>query len=511
MVIKASIIIDGELSLSIYKELFKNNRYLIYNSGFVAVLSTLLTLFFATNLSLYVCFTKSKLKKFIMIILLLTMISPPFVSSLSYIMLFGKRGLITHNLLHLTWNPYGWWGIVMMQTLSHTSLASLILIGSFMNLDNSIVNASLDLGASKRYTLFKVIFPLAKPGIISAGIIIFVKCLSDFGTPIIIGGNFEVLATEAYLSVIGRADFSKASAMSVLIFIPALLAFTSYKHYMKNTNSIASLINNGNDEERYQLDNKIKCIVIIVTSLFLLIMILQYISIFISSFSVYKGKHIEFTLDYIYKFIKYDKLNSFIRSIKYSFIVGLLGSFIGLFLSYVIERKDISFSNSIDFITALPYIIPGTFFGIGYILAFNHYPIYITGTAAIVVINCIYRQLPISTRAGSSIISNINIDIESAASDLGAPKLFILKDIVLPLLKPAFLVSFINNFTATMTTVGAILFIISPSAKVATVEMFNAIRDGDYGVGAVFASLIIICTLVINLSFSKIILNKRKA
>lgn len=511
MVIKASVIIDGKFTLSIYKELFIKETSLIFNSAFTSILSTFSTLFLAVNIALFICFTNSKFKKFVMILLLLTMISPPFVSSLSYIMLFGRRGLITHSLLHLTWNPYGWWGIVMMQTLSHTSLASLILIGSFMNLDNSIVNASLDLGASKRYTLFKVIFSLARPGIISAGIITFVKCLSDFGTPIIIGGNFEVLATEAYLTVIGRGNLPKASAMSVLIFIPALLAFTAYRYYMKNTNSITSFINNGNDEERYKLDSKIKSIVTIITSFYLLLMILQYLSIFISSFSVYKSKHIEFTLDYIHKFIKYNKLDSFIRSIKYSFIVGILGSFIGLMLSYTIERKDIRFGNVVDFITTLPYIIPGTFFGIGYILAFNHYPIYITGTSAIVVINCIYRQLPISTRAGNSIVSNINIDIENAASDLGASKLFILKDIVLPLLKPAFLVSFINNFTATMTTVGAIIFIISPGAKVATVEMFNAIRDGDYGVGAVFASLIIICTLVINLSFSRILLNRRKA
>jgi iron(III) transport system permease protein len=438
------------------------------------------------------------------------MISPPFVSSLSYIMLFGKRGLITHSLLHLTWNPYGWWGIVMMQVLSHTSLASLILIGSFINIDNNTINASLDLGASKGHTLFKIIFPLGLPGIISAGLITFVKCLSDFGTPIIIGGNFEVLATEAYLNIIGRGNFPKASAMSVLIFIPALLAFAAYKYFMKNTNSISSFINKEKDEEGYILDNNIKNIVIIVTGFFLLIMVLQYISIFMSSFSIYKGKHIEFTLKYIQSFIKYNKLDSFLRSIKYGFIVGIIGSFLGIILSYIIERKEIRYGGLIDFIITLPYIIPGSFFGIGYILAFNHYPVYITGTSAIVVINCIYRQLPISTRAGSSIVNNINIDIENAASDLGASRLHILKDIILPLLKPAFLIGFINNFTATMTTVGAIIFIISPRAKVATVEMFNAIRDGDYGVGAVFASLIIICTLIINLSFSKIILNKRE-
>ncbi|MCT4565242.1 MAG: iron ABC transporter permease [Maledivibacter sp.] len=445
-----------------------------------------------------------------MVILLLTMISPPFVSSLSYIMLFGKRGLITHSLLHLTWNPYGWWGIIMMQVLSNTSLASLILIGSFINIDNNTINASLDLGASKNHTLFKIIFPLGLPGIISAGLITFVKCLSDFGTPIIIGGNFEVLATEAYLNIIGRGNFPKASAMSVLIFIPALLAFAAYKYFMKNTNSISSFINKGKDEEGYILDNNIKNIVIIVTGFFLLIMVLQYVSIFMSSFSIYKGKHIEFTLKYIQSFIKYNKLDSFLRSIKYGLIVGIIGSFLGIILSYIIERKEIRYGGLIDFIITLPYIIPGSFFGIGYILAFNHYPVYITGTSAIVVINCIYRQLPISTRAGSSIVNNINIDIENAASDLGASRLHILKDIILPLLKPAFLIGFINNFTATMTTVGAIIFIISPRAKVATVEMFNAIRDGDYGVGAVFASLIIICTLIINLSFSKIILNKRE-
>lgn len=189
--------------------------------------------------------------------------------------------------------------------------------------------------------------------------------------------------------------------------------------------------------------------------------------------------------------------------------MGTIGSFLGLFIAYIVERKEIRFSKTLDLIATLPYIIPGTFFGLGYILAFNHYPIFIIGTSAIVILNCIYRQLPISTKAGTSFINNINIDIENATSDLGTPKLLVIKDIIMPLLKPAFLVSFINNFTATMTTVGAIIFIISPRAKVATVEMFNAIRDGDYGVGAVFASLIILVTLLVNSGFSKILMKNK--
>ena len=155
----------------------------------------------------------------------------------------------------------------------------------------------------------------------------------------------------------------------------------------------------------------------------------------------------------------------------------------------------------LELLSSLPYVVPGTLFGIGYVLAFHDEPLALTGTAIIVVINCIFRQLIVAVKAGAAVLSNVSPDLENAARDLGTPRIFILRDILLPLLKPAIFVSFVNTFTATMMTIGAIIFIISPNAKVATVELFDSLKQGVYGDAAVFALLLTLITVAANLLF----------
>ncbi len=255
----------------------------------------------------------------------------------------------------------------------------------------------------------------------------------------------------------------------------------------------------------YKLKGTFAIILKIITCLFLLVMALQYTSIFLSAITKYKFNKMHFTLDSIKRVYEYN-LSSFGRSIIYSLITGLIGSLLGIFICYYVDRRKVIGGEFIDFISTLPYIIPGTFFGIGYIFAFNKYPLEFTGTAFIVIANCIFKQIPMTTKVSSAVLSGIDSQIEEAGKDLGASNIFIIKDIILPMLKPAFLVGFINNFTSTMTTIGAIIFLIYPGQKVATVEMFDAIQSGEYGVGSVMASLIIIITVITNILFTKFII-----
>ncbi|WP_242943846.1 ABC transporter permease [Peptoclostridium litorale] len=508
-VIVKSFFPEGIFSLELYREIFTGGRRLFYNSIFVSTVSTACTIVFAVCISLYSNFSAKKMRNIIMAVLMLTMISPPFVSSLAYITLFGKRGIITYRLLGLTINPYGWHGIVLMQVFGNISLASLVIMGMMSGIDRSLIEASLDLGESAAKTIRRVVIPLSKPGIVASSFITFVKCLADFGTPIIIGGNFKVLATEAYISLIGRGDLPRAAAISVMILIPSLVVFFTYRYNMRDSKlfSATGLKSPRMLDVDFDMGIGLRSVLALFTWTFLIFMTLQYLSIFLSAISDYKSGQLIFTMEYI-KSVKFSKMPSFFRSIRYAFAAGIATSVIGLLLSYYVERRNVKGSRVIDFIATLPYIMPGPLFGIGYILAFNDYPLALTGTGLIVVINCVYRQIPISTKAASAVLGNVGSDIEDAARDLGSSNMRILADIIMPLLKPAFLVSFVNTFTATMTTVGAIIFLITPSAKVATVELFNVIRDGDYGLAAVLASMIIIATIIINIIFSRIIIRE---
>lgn len=506
-VIKNSLFIDGRFTLELYQELFTDNKELLYNSIFVASLTALFSTVLSVAIAIKISFMEGKKKLILMGILMITMISPPFVSSLAYIQLFGRRGFITYRLLGLSINPYGWHGIVAMQSLSFASLNALMLIGIISKLDRSLIQSSLDLGSSSSYAIRKIVIPLIKPAILVCFLLSFVRSLSDFGTPMTIGGSFNVLATEIYMQIIGYADLQLSSAMNVIILIPALFIFILYRRLMKKNDILSKGTNNKSVASDLSINIKglFNFVITVISIIFFIMMILQYGVIFISGITKYSYGKIQFTLDH-FNYLKLYSMSSFVRSIVYGIIVGIVGTFIGILLSYYIERRKVWGMGAIDFISTLPYIIPGTFFGIGYILAFNNPPLMITGTSAIVIINCIFKQLPMTTKTSSAALSQINLNLEEAGRDLGAGRFHIIKDVIFPNLKNAFAIGFINNFTTSMTTIGAIIFLIHPGKKIATLALFDAINSGEYGVGSLIATIIIIITMVVNLGFSKIIL-----
>ena len=191
-------------------------------------------------------------------------------------------------------------------------------------------------------------------------------------------------------------------------------------------------------------------------------------------------------------------------------ISAFFGSLIGLLLQYYIHIRNVKFLKIFDFIATMPYMLPGTFFGIGYILAFNNYPIYITGTALVVILNVTFKQLPFSTKVFSSSLETIDKNQILSAKDLGANEFFIFKDVILSHTRNHFVISMINGFNSTMTTVGSIIFIVYPAQKVLTLVMFDVINSGKYNTASVLAILIILICLIFSLLFMFInyILNK---
>lgn len=501
-ILMESVYYDGQFTLTQYISLFTENQQLLLNSIWVSTLSTFLAVVLGLIVALFISHSANRGKKTVFAVLLLTLISPPFVSALSYIMLFGRRGIITYNLLGLNINPYGWHGVVLLQSIGHASIAALIILGVLRGIDKSLEQASLDLGANSLQTLLKITIPLAKPGIVAAALICFVQSLADFGTPVIIGGNFTVLATEAYLNVIGLYNLPRAAAMGTLLLIPALIMFIIYRNVVKNSQYFSVRQSN---ESTLVLSKWLNIILGVITWSFVAFQLIQYITILWGAFARTWGVDFSLSLKHI-NALGSSQIASFVRSLEYSFLAALIGSLIGLILAYMIERKKFPGYQFLDFMVTLPYMIPGPFLGIAYVLAFHDYPLLLTGTAFIVVVNCIYRQLPIGTKAATTVLTQLNPEIEYGARDLGASEIHAFKDVVLPALKPAFLISFINTFTTTMITIGAIIFLMVPGSEVATVQMFNAIKTGDIGLSAVIANMIIIATLGINLAFSYFIL-----
>ena len=504
-IIVTSFFDNNSFTLKFYKGIFNENYLLLKNSMITSSISAGIASIFGGIIAYYMLFSSERVRKFYYYLLMLTMISPPFIFGISYIMLFGRRGLITYRVLGLHTNPYGLKGIVMLQLIGEISFATFMLYEIFKNFDYTLINASRVLGASPWESLKRVVFPISVPAFLGTFFILFTKNLSDFGSAIIIGGRESTLATEAYLTVIGEGNMPKAAAMTLLLIFPALLAFLLYKRILLKKFSSFS-VGKGMESKNisYSLPFGVKILFKVVAYLFVLIMFIQYSAIFFSGFYNYTSKGIEFTLEYIEKF-KLSSTRVFLRTIVYAFISGAISSTIGILISYYNRERNSYFFKGIEFLGGLPYIIPGTFFGLGYILAFNSGIFTLTGTATIVILNCAFRQISIGIKAGDSIFSTLNPNIEKAGRDLGASKMRILLDIIFPLLKPAFLISFVNCFIATMTTIGAIIFLVSPGNNVATIMLFTQVAQGEYGAASITALAITFITFSLNIFVAKVL------
>ncbi len=434
MVISTSVYNRGVLSFENYRDLLSPfNLGLIRNSVFVATLSSLLGTFFAFCVALHAFFQKRKWGELIYRSLMITMISPPFISAIALIMLFGRRGLITHGILGLSANPYGWQGIVLLQTLSQISLASIMLISALNSIDSRLIQASRDLGANPTQTVFRVILPSIFPAIMSVLFLFFTMNMADFGTPIIIGGNFNVLAAEAYLKTFSAHDIGKAATLSVLLIPPAIVAFYFYRKNIGKINTLsegARVLKGA--ELNFRLPLVIKAFIGGVTGVFFFCMILKYGNIFLAATTTNVSGELVFTWNHIEAF-HYRYVDALYRSLHMSIIAGLLSSVIGILLSYYTHRLKLPLMKPVEFIASLPYIIPGLFFGLGYIVAFHNEPLLLTGTMAILVLNCTFRHISVGNKAANAAFENIDSKLEMAARDLGTSRIGVLVNVIFPL------------------------------------------------------------------------------
>lgn len=488
----------GGLTLSRYITVLSSYRQSLDNSLFVGVFSAFFCTVLSVAVALVLTTSRGWVKMILMGILLITMVSPPFVSSLAYIQLYGRRGWITYRLLGLSWNPYNRWGVIWMQSISFVPLNAMFLRGILSKLDSGSIRAARDLGASPAAILRDVVLPLIRPGILVTMLLTFIRSLADFGTPTIIGGRFNTIASDIYLKLIGYSDLEVSAAMNMFLMVPSIAAFFLYRYLMKKCDAITAARQDRQEELKLPLH---RCggtgfFAIAVSVLFFVMMVLQYLCIFLTGFLKNSKGSYSFTLQYWEQFAKYN-MSSMGRSILYALIVSLAGTFFAMLFSYYMERRRVPGRSAFDCLVTLPYMLPGTCFGIGYILAFNHEPLRLTGTAFIVIANMLFKQLPTSTKICTATLTQIPISQEKAVRDLGGGQWSVLKDVYLPGLRPAFLSCFVYNFSSSMTTAGAIIFLIDPGRQLAVFRLFDAVYQGEYAIASLIATCIIVVVLAV--------------
>ncbi len=490
-----SVLPGGEFSFSAYIDVWQGYRASLWNSLFSSFLTAIFCTLLSIATALVIASSRGWVKLLLMGIILITMVSPPFVSSLAYIQLYGRRGWITYRLLGITWNPYNCWGVIWMQSISFVPMNALFLSGILTKMDSASIRAARDLGAGPKHILMDVVLPLIKPGILVTLLLTFVRAISDFGTPTIIGGRFNTLASDIYMQLIGYSNPAKAAAMNVILLVPTLIAFMAYRVMLEKSDQLTA--GRGKQEtvdlKLYQC-GPVGLSSLVLSALFFVMMVLQYGCIFASGFmKITKGVY-SFSLEYVQQLFKYDSA-TIVRSLVYALIVSLVGTFFAMLFAYYTGRRNVPGRRFFDFLVMMPYMIPGTCFGIGYILAFNKEPLKLTGTALIVMACMLFKQLPTTTKLCSAALTQVPRNLELSARDLGGGRMAVLRDVILPCMITAFFSCFTHNFSSSMTTAGAIIFLINPGKKLLVFNLFDKVYLGEYPMASLIATLIIVMVL----------------
>ena len=470
----------------------------IESSFYSAVISTVMAFF----LSYGIRSTGKWQKRIALILLSMSMVSPPFISSLSFITLYGRRGLITYRLLGLSFDPYHKWGVILMQSIHFACMNTLFFTNALEDFDGKLYDSGRDLGANAFFVLKDILLPLLSPAILASFFLSFLRGLSDFGTPIIIGGRYSTLATEIYLQIIGFSDFSKAAAMNILLLFPAFFSFLLYRMSMKKADD-------RNKEQKgktgLRLDGKhwMNIPIQFLLFFFLLFQALQYASIFLYGFLRFNKKQIFFTWENMGSLFQYN-LSTMGLSLLLAFTASVLGSFFAFLLTYLMERKMKRGKKLLDFALSLPYLLPGTCFGLAYILAFNKAPLKLTGTVWIMLFSLLFRQMPLGSRLAGTALSQSPKNLELAARDLGTKPSMVFFQIILPGILPSFFSSVYLQFSQGLTTAGAIIFLISAKYKVLVYTLFDAINRGDYAVASLISGIMILLSLAFSLLLGRV-------
>ena len=477
------------------------NRNLI-----LACIVTPLAVLIGTSSAFTVHRFSSFFNKIFQYFILISLIHPPFVGSISFIMLFGKRGLITHKILHLDVSPYGLQGIALMQILGLSSLVYLIISSSISRMDPSVEDAARNLGATEWQIFKDITIKKMYPEISTASILVFLASMADFETPLIIGGAYQTLASDLYIQITGLYDMKSASVSGILLLIPSISLFFIYKWINRNK-TFYDMSLSGTSIRYTHYSRGLKILLFSITGLYCAFVLLKYGFIIIGAFTKNWGYDYSFTLSHFKKVFQKD-LSPFLNSLKLSFITALISSFAGVFLSYIIKRKSYALRHLSDLLATIPIAVPGILLGIGYLVTFKYplfgigryilkdqRPLVLLGTGIIIYIICIFRYLNIGLRIGYALVEHINPDIEDAARNLGQKESGIYRDIVFPLIAPAFKNTFFRVFATTMTTLGAIIFLLLPSNKVAVQSIFQIITSSERGIAASMAIMLSLLTL----------------
>jgi iron(III) transport system permease protein len=502
MVLLSSVSTGEGISLAGFVTFFSSRLYYgtLINSVLVTVCVTVLALVVAFPLAYFMTMFRVRFSRTVQMLILASMMSPPFIGAYSWILLLGNNGMITNWVEDIFgFKPpsiYGFGGIVLVLTLQLVPLIFTYLMGAWRTIDVSLLEASESMGVAGWKRAVKVINPLLWPTVLAGSLLVFVRAFADFGTPMLIGQGFRTVPVLIYSSFVGEVsiDHSFAAAVAVIIMAVTLGIFLLQK-YLASRQSFSMTAMRTIEAKR--LPGWRGILVHAYVYGFLLLALAPLVVVVVSSFrnTLYGQFVAGYSLEnYL------DAQRDIWRYVRNTFSLGLSALailvVIAVLVAYLTVRRKGWLSNALDTMTMVPYVVPGLVIGIALVAAFSQAPLLLTGTFAIMVIALTIRRLPYSVRSTTALMYQLNPNVEEAAMSLGASRFKTLVRIIVPALAPGILSGAVLSWVTIITELSTTLFLYTTSTQTLSLGIYAEVIRGQLGTAAALSTLLLVLTML---------------
>jgi iron(III) transport system permease protein len=453
---------------------------------------------------------------------MLPVITPPFVLALALVVLFGRTGIVTGWLDTLfgigrsRW-IYGLPGVALAQLLTFAPIAFMVLHGALRAISPALEEAAQTLRASRGRVFRTVTWPLLRPALAAAFLLAFVESLADFGNPIVLAGNYEVLSTKIYFAIAGaQFDPGRSAVLACVLLAFTLIAFWLQQRWLGHA-SYVTVSGKGDGGVPAPLPRRLWLACYWIAAAWIVFTLACYAVIAVGGFVKDVGRgDMTFTVRHFASAFSVDAgkfglvwsgsaWDSLFNTIEVAAIAAPLTAIIGLLSAYVIARHRFTGRRAFEFLTLVSFAIPGTVVGVSYIVAFNVAPLELTGGLAILVLCFVFRNMPVGVRSGIAALAQIDRTLDEASSTLRASTWRTLRTVILPLLRPALLTTLVFSFTRAMTAVSAVIFLATAQYNLSTVYIINRVEAGEYPLAIAYSGVLIVLMLVVLLALRRFV------
>lgn len=499
-----SAIFDGEtgrFTLAYFQKFFSKKYYTntVANSFVVTGWVTVMAVLVAVPLAYIMTTVKIKGAEIIRVLILISSMSAPFIGAYSWILLLGRNGSITRFLSNVFGvkapDIYGLPGIVLVLTLQLVPLVFTYVTGALQNMDNSLLEAAESMNCTGVRKMFRIILPLILPTVLAAAILVFMRAIADFGTPMLIGEGFKTIPVLVYSEFMGEngGDSGFAAAMSLMVITLTTIAFLIQQVISKR---LSFSMNAMNHIQPKKLSGTKNVLAHLFVYLYLLVALLPQFCVIETSFRKTEG--IVFKEGYSLDSYRsaFSKMGLSIRNTLVLGIISLVCIvFISVLIAYVTVRRGNAISGGLDIATMFPYIVPGSILGISLITAFNQKPLLFTGTAFILVVAFTIKRMPYTVRSSAAILRSIGISTEEASLSLGASNLKTFFRVTLPMMAPGVISGAIMSWITIITELSSSILLYTGKTKTMTIAIYTEVVRGNYGVAAALSTILTVITI----------------